>query len=674
MKLILLYLAVVLCTVCKATSVRGRAGLGTYSRFGLGVLLSGKKTLSAKNSGGNKDDSVSAGGKENSNDALRLGLDGAASVNTNLDASATHRVGGSGSSTTPQKDERSPFDLIKAILRLQGATSGSSKLSVHSTNDPSAEPGDDPTAQGPQATASSTPKQNVDTNLSSAGSATSNDGAPTPREQSSADSLLEESQNLGNESPTEASGSADKPTAHSGKENSNDALRLGLDGAASVNTNLDASATHRVGRSGSSTTPQKDERSPFDLIKAILRLQGSGKGGSSAETGSSRGRGRGSGATSGSSKLSVHSTNDPSAEPGDDPTAQGPQATASSTPKQNVDTNLSSAGSATSNDGASPAREQSSADPLMEESQNLGNESPTETSGSEDSSNEENLKKVLKAFADRIPQSSTGSSDSADRPNAYSGNSFSGELERIFDSNPTKASGTGKENSNDALRLGLDGAASVNTNLDASATHHVGRSGSSTTPQKDERSLFDLIKAILRLQGSGKGGSSAETGSSRGRGRGSGNGLMLQDQPAPASGRNDKTVDTSGLSTESAISNEENLSGSGDSNKVSGPSSSAVVSTDSGDDGNLEDKQVPRFNGDERDGENNSDFFGAGSLDTGNTSDSGSHNLSSGSGSSVRSNVSIGAGPSDQNESADLGGSGRVTCAGKTVSGASSVA
>ncbi|EDL76609.1 neonatal submandibular gland protein C, isoform CRA_c [Rattus norvegicus] len=112
----------------------------------------------------------------------------------------------------------------------------------------------------------------------------------------------------------------------------------------------------------------------------------------------------------------------------------------------------------------------------------------------------------------------------------------------------------------------------------------------------------------------------------------------------------------------------------GDSNKVSGPSSSAVVSTDSGDDGNLEDKQVPRFNGDERDGENNSDFFGAGSLDTGNTSDSGSHNLSSGSGSSVRSNVSIGAGPSDQNESADLGGSGRVTCAGKTVSGASSVA
>lgn len=53
---------------------------------------------------------------------------------------------------------------------------------------------------------------------------------------------------------------------------------------------------------------------------------------------------------------------------------------------------------------------------------------------------------------------------------------------------------------------------------------------------------------------------------------------------------------------------------------------------------------------------------------------SGSHNLSSESGSSIRSNVSIGAGPSDQNESADLGGSGRVTCAGKTLSGASSVA
>lgn len=53
---------------------------------------------------------------------------------------------------------------------------------------------------------------------------------------------------------------------------------------------------------------------------------------------------------------------------------------------------------------------------------------------------------------------------------------------------------------------------------------------------------------------------------------------------------------------------------------------------------------------------------------------SGSHHLSSESESSVRSNVSIGAGPSDQNEPADLGGSGRVTCAGKTLSGASSVA
>lgn len=36
--------------------------------------------------------------------------------------------------------------------------------------------------------------------------------APTPREQSSADSLLEESQNLGNESPTEASGSGSPMT------------------------------------------------------------------------------------------------------------------------------------------------------------------------------------------------------------------------------------------------------------------------------------------------------------------------------------------------------------------------------------------------------------------------------------------------------------------------------
>lgn len=62
---------------------------------------------------------------------------------------------------------------------------------------------------------------------------------------------------------------------------------------------------------------------------------------------------------------------------------------------------------------------------------------------------------------------------------------------------------------------------------------------------------------------------------------------------------------------------------SGDSNEVSGPSSSAVDSTDSGDLGNLADKQGPGFNGPEGVGENNGGSFRAGSLDTGSKSDSG---------------------------------------------------
>ncbi|XP_076768417.1 submandibular gland protein C-like isoform X1 [Arvicanthis niloticus] len=109
---------------------------------------------------------------------------------------------------------------------------------------------------------------------------------------------------------------------------------------------------------------------------------------------------------------------------------------------------------------------------------------------------------------------------------------------------------------------------------------------------------------------------------------------------------------------------------SGDSNKVSGPSSSAVVATDSGDLGNLDDKQVPGLNGHMGDGENNSESFGHESLDAGSQSDSGSQNLPSGSGSSLRSTNSDGVDHSDQNQADDLGVSGSVNCStDKTVSG-----
>ncbi|XP_076768418.1 submandibular gland protein C-like isoform X2 [Arvicanthis niloticus] len=113
-----------------------------------------------------------------------------------------------------------------------------------------------------------------------------------------------------------------------------------------------------------------------------------------------------------------------------------------------------------------------------------------------------------------------------------------------------------------------------------------------------------------------------------------------------------------------------NADGSGDSNKVSGPSSSAVVATDSGDLGNLDDKQVPGLNGHMGDGENNSESFGHESLDAGSQSDSGSQNLPSGSGSSLRSTNSDGVDHSDQNQADDLGVSGSVNCStDKTVSG-----
>uniref|UniRef100_Q6JHY2-5 Isoform 6 of Submandibular gland protein C n=2 Tax=Mus musculus TaxID=10090 RepID=Q6JHY2-5 len=156
--------------------------------------------------------------------------------------------------------------------------------------------------------------------------------------------------------------------------------------------------------------------------------------------------------------------------------------------------------------------------------------------------------------------------------------------------------------------------------------------------------------------------------SSDGLSKVSGDDPTVQGHDVAASDGSKQNVEDSTLSTGSATSNE-----GGDSNEVRGPSSSAVDSTDSGDRGNLADKQGPGFNGPEGVGENNGGSFRAGSLDTGSKSDSGSHNLSSGSGS--RSNVSTGGEPSDKNEPADPGVSGRVTCpTGKTQSGSPSVA
>ncbi|XP_028607984.1 submandibular gland protein C-like [Grammomys surdaster] len=476
MKLILLYLAVVLCTVCKASIIRSRVGLHTSTGLGLGLFGSAKKNTNAKSSGGSKDDSVSDRGKDNLRNEFKLGVDASANLKSSLGTSDAHSLGRS--ETPPPNPALNLIRVLESLPILRGdihgdisvgggisrlhgsgsASSGNNRLNVDSSNGLSTESGDDHSLQGQEVAASSRYDKNVESSNSSTGSANSNEGAGTPSEHSS-DLILEEVKDIGKKY----------------------------------------------------------------LTGPIF-----------------------SGTTSGSSGLHVHSSLGLSPELGDKPTVQGPQADASGTHLQNVDSNSSSTVSPTSNEGA---------DQLSDHSRKLL----------------EDLQEMLKSF----------SSDT---------------------------------------------------------------SGTGTSSEKSRLSFLPSPELPTELS----------------------NGHVLQNQPRVASST--PNVDISGLSTVSSISNEENTHDSGDSNEVSGPSSSAVVATDSGDHGNLDDKQVPGLNGHEGDGENNSGSFGTGSLDT--ESKSGSHSLSSGSGSSLRSNAAAGVDPSDQNDPVGVGVSGRVACSpDKTVSG-----
>ncbi|XP_031215422.1 submandibular gland protein C-like [Mastomys coucha] len=203
-----------------------------------------------------------------------------------------------------------------------------------------------------------------------------------------------------------------------------------------------------------------------------------------------------------------------------------------------------------------------------------------------------------------------------------------------------------------------------------SASSAASNTGVSSVVQPSEKGLKKLIKTLADEFGKIRPDASVSgttTGSSRPNENPSNRLSMESDDPTvlekdlAASGSQKHNVESGSSPPSSAAS-----SAGGDFNEVSGPSSSALVSTDSGANGNLVDKQGPGVNGHEGEVE---------SLDTASKSDSGSHNVSSGSGSSLRSNISADVESSDQSETAGLGGSGKVTCpTGKTLSGSPFVA
>ncbi|EDL04301.1 submandibular gland protein C, isoform CRA_a [Mus musculus] len=93
MKLILLYLAVVLCFVGKARSFRNGAGFYTSLGGQMRVFDFNKKTLDAKSSGGSKDYNLSDGGKSNSRKNLSPATGGSATQQSNLDDSHAPNLG-----------------------------------------------------------------------------------------------------------------------------------------------------------------------------------------------------------------------------------------------------------------------------------------------------------------------------------------------------------------------------------------------------------------------------------------------------------------------------------------------------------------------------------------------------------------------------------------------------
>nr|BAE21241.1 unnamed protein product [Mus musculus] len=700
MKLILLYLAVVLCFVGKARSFRNGAGFYTSLGGQMRVFDFNKKTLDAKSSGGSKDYNLSDGGKSNSRKNLSPATGGSATQQSNLDDSHAPNLGKSetmlsllgylgafrpvlsGLTSLPRVGGGAHgniglrAEISRNGVNLSGDSSARGSLNVNPLSGLSTKSGNDATVQGQQAAASGGSKHNVENSSLSTGSATSNKGADKPSEHLSnlflkglkgivepitsaaGGSVSSAVENLKAQikkfiepltedhgpTSTSASVSGDSSTSsrldgHSSdglsKVSGDDPTVQGHDVAASDGSkqNVEDSTLS----TGSATSNEGDDKSSDNSsntfredLEKILEQITSAPGGSvssavenlkaqikkfieplTEDHGPTSTSASVSGDSSTSSRLDGHSSDGLSKVSGDDPTVQGHDVAASDGSKQNVEDSTLSTGSATSNEG--------------------------DDKSSDNSSNtfREDLEKILE-------QITSAPGGSAERPNAQSSNNLSGKLEPKYE-NPTN-----------------------------------GSSSASSADKPYEEGMRKLLKFLEEQYGqtgtdASVSGMSSESSRSNvhlsdGFSMESGDDATVQGQQAAASGGPKQNVESSNSSTGSATSN-----GGGDSNEVRGPSSSAVDSTDSGDRGNLADKQGPGFNGPEGVGENNGGSFRAGSLDTGSKSDSGSHNLSSGSGS--RSNVSTGGEPSDKNEPADPGVSGRVTCpTGKTQSGSPSVA
>nr|XP_034373328.1 submandibular gland protein C-like [Arvicanthis niloticus] len=694
MKLILLYLAVVLCTVCKATILKNRAGLYTSTSIGVGLFASRKKNPNANGSVGSKDDNVSDEGKDNLRNEIKVGLDGSASVQSSLGTSGASKPSGNPSSlidvvnlprglASRPKLTADTASNLSSDLKLQelknrennfltgaitsaaqnfenglgkflhtltekipkrshsasvsGTLSGSSGLNVQSSNELSRKLGDKPTVQGQQAPASGTHNQNAESSSSSTGSATSTEGAHKLGDQSR--KLLEKLQAVVDQYSDNADGSADRPNAHSSNSFP--------EGSGPIVDNNPAAAS-------------------------------------------------GSGTLSGSSGLNVQSSNELFRKL-DEPTVQGQQAPASGIHNQNAESSSSSTDSATSTEGAHKHGDQSRN--LLEELKAVVDQYSINADGSVSPAvkpPDKGMKNLLKEFEEEFGSTSPGASVSGttsrnSSPNVHSSN----ELSRKLGDKPTvqgqqaPASGTHNQNaesssssigsatSTEGAHKHGDQSSKLLEELKAVVDQYSINADGSVSPvvKPPDKGMKNLLKEFeeefgstspgASVSGTTSGNSSPNVHSSNELSRKLGDKPTVQGQQAPASGTHNQNAESSSSSIGSATSTE-----GGDSNKVSGPSSSAVVATDSGDLGNLDDKQVPGLNGHMGDGENNSESFGHESLDAGSQSDSGSQNLPSGSGSSLRSTNSDGVDHSDQNQADDLGVSGSVNCStDKTVSG-----
>nr|AAI38092.1 Submandibular gland protein C [Mus musculus] len=733
MKLILLYLAVVLCFVGKARSFRNGAGFYTSLGGQMRVFDFNKKTLDAKSSGGSKDYNLSDGGKSNSRKNLSPATGGSATQQSNLDDSHAPNLGKSetmlsllgylgafrpvlsGLTSLPRVGGGAHgniglrAEISRNGVNLSGDSSARGSLNVNPLSGLSTKSGNDATVQGQQAAASGGSKHNVENSSLSTGSATSNKGADKPSEHLSnlflkglkgivepitsaaGGSVSSAVENLKaqikkfieplteDHGPTSTSASVsgdsstssrldDHPSDGLSKVSGDDPTVQGHDVAASDGSkqNVEDSTLS----TGSATSNEGDDKSSDNSsntfredLEKILEQITSAPGGSvssavenlkaqikkfieplTEDHGPTSTSASVSGDSSTSSRLDGHSSDGLSKVSGDDPTVQGHDVAASDGSKQNVEDSTLSTGSATSNEGDDKSSDNSS-NTFREDLEKILEQITSAPGGSVSTVNnpdEDRLISIIENLAGHIQQSVTEASQSAERPNAQSSNNLSGKLEPKYE-NPTN-----------------------------------GSSSASSADKPYEEGMRKLLKFLEEQYGqtgtdASVSGMSSESSRSNvhlsdGFSMESGDDATVQGQQAAASGGPKQNVESSNSSTGSATSN-----GGGDSNEVSGPSSSAVDSTDSGDRGNLADKQGPGFNGPEGVGENNGGSFRAGSLDTGSKSDSGSHNLSSGSGS--RSNVSTGGEPSDKNEPADPGVSGRVTCpTGKTQSGSPSVA